>query len=63
MKMKGIYWTLWEDGRILHRSGDFNRLLRFTANTTDAIITFGDEGSVVWVQDADKYWAERGMPA
>lgn len=59
--MKGIYWTLWENGRVLHRSGDFHRLLNFTANTNDAVITFGDEGSVVWVQDPDKHWEERGF--
>lgn len=42
-------YILIENGKILHRSGDFYKLLNFTVRTKDAIITYNDV--VVWVQN------------
>lgn len=49
MKIKPFTWYLYEGGKLLHQSGDFNKLLGFTANTTDAKIYYGDK--LVWVQN------------
>ena len=38
-----------ENGKILHRSYDFYKLLKFTEKTKDAVISYN--GIVVWVQN------------
>lgn len=42
-------YILTENGKVLHRSGDFYKLLNYTARTKDAIISYN--GVVVWVQN------------
>lgn len=42
-------FALKENGKILHRSGDFSKLLKHTAETRNAVISFGD--TIVWVQN------------
>lgn len=51
--MGKIRWILVEDGKVLHRSGDFNKLLNFTAHTHDAVIYFReiDSANLVWAQN------------
>ena len=42
-------YALKENGKILRRSGNFQRLLNYTAKTKTAVISFGN--TVVWVQN------------
>lgn len=47
------YWSLVENGRVLHRSSDFGRLLNYTIHTVDAKIYFlePEMNRLVWVQN------------
>ena len=48
-----IRWTLYENGKKVKTSGDFNLVLNATTRTEDGIIYFGDKP--VWVQVPDKH--------
>lgn len=48
-----IRWTLYENGKRIKTSGDFDLVLKATVNTTDGIIYFGDKP--VWVQVPEKH--------
>lgn len=48
-----IKYVLSENGKVLHRSGDFAKLLNFTTKTENAVISI--DGVVVWVQRPEHY--------
>ncbi len=52
-------WILWEGDRKVHTSGDFYKLRNYITRERlrNAVITYN--GCIVWVQNPDKYWAER----
>lgn len=50
-------YYLKENGKTLHKSGSFERLLNFTTKTKDAEIYFND--NLVWVQNTAKYYGDK----
>ena len=51
--MKNNTYYLMENGNILHRSGAYNRLLKYTADTKDATIWYNNH--IVWAQNPENY--------
>lgn len=51
--MKSNVYYLIENGKILHYSGSFSRLLNFTISTKEAEIYYNNH--LVWVQRPEKY--------
>lgn len=52
--MKANVYYLIENEHILHYSGDINRLIKYTMNTTNAKIYFNNV--LVWVQNTNEYY-------
>ena len=50
-------YYLKENGKTLHKSGSFERLLNFTTKTKDAEIYFNN--NLVWVQNTAKYYGDK----
>lgn len=46
-------YNLIENGKLLHKSGDFAKLLNYTAKTENAVIFYN--GSLVWAQNPTAY--------
>lgn len=49
-------YVLSENGKVLHKSSYLSKLINYTVNTANAIITYN--GIVVWVQCPQNYIAE-----
>lgn len=49
-------YILSENGEVLHQSYYLSKLINYTAETTNAIITYN--GTVVWVQCPENYLEE-----
>lgn len=49
-------YILSENGKVLHQSYYISKLINYTAETTNAIITYN--GAVVWAQRPENYLAE-----
>lgn len=52
--MKNGYYYLIEDGKILHYSGNLQKLINFTTDTENAEIYYNNV--LVWVQNTNNYY-------
>ena len=52
--VKANVYYLIENEHILHYSGDINKLIKYTINTTNAKIYFNN--TLVWIQNTNEYY-------